>query len=1659
MPATMEAPKQASKQEEFVQKQIESARNRIRTLDYFSAGLMLAIFSLAFIVTVLLIDHYVEVPDGTRWLVGAFYCLCASVYLYFALFRPSRRHINPFYAARQVEQSIVDAKNSVINYVDLQDDEKVPASVKTAIGNKAAKDLKQVDLNQVINKKQILWLSAVAAIFLIGAVIAAFLPPTRTTMVLLAPKEGDTTILQGEDFGVQVKLKGRIPDKSQPDAARLRLWYNPEDPTSYEERLLEPDENDKNLFSLIIPASQVRNGFHFKILAGNAQTSDYQVKVRIIPQFTGWKVSYKFPDYLKRESDTAADPNLVGNFGTQATVTAFTNRPVKSGIVEVEGKVETIPGERVDDNPEAIRFQIPMDRSSTYRIRFITTDGDSNPDPQRYRITLLDPKPVFLSFDVTFDYPKYLHYEPSTTTINVRDPHLEAMRGTKVMLLAHANRPIKDATIFQFPGLDRPIVGELVQDNPMQVKFHLPALMEDGAYRVGFSPKTDEKESDPRVYNIHVLSDEKPKVEITKPNQEEVELPANGTLAVEGIATDDVGIAKMNLRMEVVSPGRPIPLAPKPYRNGMSFKRDMDGTYPTRIDYKDFVELTSIKPEGEAGAGFRLQPGMVVEYWLEAIDNCDVPPGPNSGMSRKQRIKILPPEMNPEKQKQQQKEKQDLQKDKQQHDQQQDKQNANEKREPKKAPQQQNDQQQENSGTEPKKNMEPKKGGMEDKTMQPMMGDPMNDQELDNQKEQVEKALGQKDPKSGMGRAKDQNPDPKMDPKSDPNNQSKSDPKADPKSDPNNQSKSDPKADPNNQSKSDPKADPKSDPNNQNKSDPKADPKMGGMPSEMNQDPKQLPNPEDFQKLADKLNSKDPKEKEKAREQLKQMMNQANKEPQKPEDAQKKLDEHREKLNEEQKQKFDKAMEQLNKEMQDLQREDQVKKAADKAKSDDPMERAEGQKQIENALKNPTTRDKVEQQLQRLAGDTPDERKRNELEDAVNQSHKNIEKQEQDAAKSPMPKKEGQDTAQPTMPKKEDVDELAKKIQKGTKDEKQEAQDKLEKMMKDPKTGEQVKKQLDDFKNSLKDEQAKKDFDQSMKQMNDNVAKKGTDSTQPSPKPEDIQKFADKLQSNDPDERKQAQKQLEEAMKQADQNPESRQQAQKQLDKTRDSIKDPMKKEQFDQAVKQINDAVEKSREEQRTAQMPKKEAIDQVAKDLQSGDPMKKQAAQDALQQMLQDAKNRGAVKDQLDKEKQGLNDETAKKNIDDAIKKAEENIAKKEAGGANQKLSPEDVQKVAKDLQSDDPMKKQAAQDKLQQMLQDPNNREAVKDQLEKSKQGLNDETAKKNIDDAIKKAEENIAKKEAGSGNQKLSPEDVQKVAKGLQSDDSKERQAAQDKLQQMLQDPKNRDAVKDQLEKSKQGLNDETAKKNIDDAVKKAEENIAKNEKMLQGEIEKIADKMKNGSPDEKQQARQKLEEMLKNPLSREPLQNDLKELAKNIKDAEARKEFEKQLKEIEGKLAKNDPKIPGKKGGDIVAEKNDKPGVNSTQEAQPGALADLKNKIRAGELLLEKFEKKMTDEEFQKQLGWTPEQIAAFQKKYQQQLAALKKQLELSEKGELPQPRSVGSTSLNSGQPTKIEADPREVGKTAGGTKYIAPPGFGDPYKRFTEETSGIKSKR
>src|SRR5207244_3931177 len=103
----------------------------LRAVDVGAAALILLVGTLGYAVAMAIFDLLVRGSDAA-WLtgvrLGAFglYLLFLGGSIYLLTARLLRR-INPYYCARQLEETLPDAKNSVINRLDLKEVRLPPA--------------------------------------------------------------------------------------------------------------------------------------------------------------------------------------------------------------------------------------------------------------------------------------------------------------------------------------------------------------------------------------------------------------------------------------------------------------------------------------------------------------------------------------------------------------------------------------------------------------------------------------------------------------------------------------------------------------------------------------------------------------------------------------------------------------------------------------------------------------------------------------------------------------------------------------------------------------------------------------------------------------------------------------------------------------------------------------------------------------------------------------------------------------------------------------------------------------------------------------------------------------------------------------------------------------------------------------------------------------------------------------------------------------------------------------------------------------------------------------------------------------------------------------------------------------------------------------------
>jgi len=522
--------KPATKHDTFIETQLARTEQRIRLIDLTTAACGFVAGTLAFALFMMLLDRQFVLAAASRQFALVLYLLVAGAYLVYAVVRPLRWRVNPHYAARQLEQTLATNKNHVINWIDLRE-EKLPGVIRSALGQRAARDLSNTDADQAISSRRAITVGAVTGFLAVTFVVLlivfgprpfssllarTFSPfsrsagiATRTQIAIQRPEGGDAVVTIGNPVTIVAEVGGRVPDPNDRDAPCLLYRHDESEP--YRKRYLQRDEFGRE-WSTTVAAGDVSNGFLYKVTAGDAETAEHRVSVRPAPLISNFLATYRYRAYVGKADRSRESRKLEDLRGTKVEILARTTRTVKEGRLDfepTEGVSETIRAEVRADDPAALRFSMVLDKPGKYRIRFVSIEGEA-----------------------------YIDTAP---------------------------------------------------------------------------------------FDVVVIQDQPPQVELTRPGKN-VELPLNGHLELEGVATDDIGVAALNLRMQVVKGSQ---LKAKPYLADKLGKPEF-GT-PQRLEYRDVLDLPALVDE--RGSPAELKSGMEIEYWLEARDGCDFP-RPQTSTSR-----------------------------------------------------------------------------------------------------------------------------------------------------------------------------------------------------------------------------------------------------------------------------------------------------------------------------------------------------------------------------------------------------------------------------------------------------------------------------------------------------------------------------------------------------------------------------------------------------------------------------------------------------------------------------------------------------------------------------------------------------------------------------------------------------------------------------------------------------------------------------------------------------------------------------------------------------------------------------------------------------------------------------------------------------------------
>ena len=245
-------------------------------------------------------------------------------------------------------------------------------------------------------------------------------------------------------------------------------------------------------------------------------------------------------------------------------------------------------------------------KSLTFQVRL----GDTESDP--VAVSVFSP-PVVLGVQCVQEFPTYTKLAPVARLTG----DLSLLAGSRLHLTVAASGPVHEGSI-HLAGLEKDLPLTVTAQKPQETRGEIPIPKEGLS---GFSIRLVDDNGIPSretaVYRIDIIPDRPPVISLTHPGPNEVATAAASEV-VAFHAEDDFGVATVFLHYMVSGAPEKVIVF------------DLGGSTPRELDRRFEWNLTSLG----------MQPGGVIDYWLEAADANNVT-GPGKGATDKAEIKIV----------------------------------------------------------------------------------------------------------------------------------------------------------------------------------------------------------------------------------------------------------------------------------------------------------------------------------------------------------------------------------------------------------------------------------------------------------------------------------------------------------------------------------------------------------------------------------------------------------------------------------------------------------------------------------------------------------------------------------------------------------------------------------------------------------------------------------------------------------------------------------------------------------------------------------------------------------------------------------------------------------------------------------------------------------
>ncbi len=424
--------------DEYVDLQLQKARDGIRATDILTAVMMFGVGLMVWLLLFVILDHWV-IQDGVgptaRITMAVIFGVVSLAWLAWKVAVPYMHRVNRLFAAKEIERTQPELKSTLLNLVDLQDvGHEMPPEIHKALQRRAAESMARTDVDTAIDRRPLM-ISVYAfcvliVVFLLyslftpkrvsSSVLRAILPtadiaaPTETVIKSVEP--GDAEVVLGTRLPIQVEIAGETPEA-------VELVYTTSDRAFVDEVVpLRTDETTPGRYVgdiLGVNGAGIQQSLTYRIIAGDTRSPEFNVSVHQPPTAQVAEVQLSHPDYMKLPTETQSTGNIDDFEGTTVTIDVSANMPLKSAVVTFSDDNGT------DFGAENIPLRAVGEGRREFRGRWMLTIADDGVYPTHYHIDVRneqderDPSPTRYDIAVRPDE------RPEIRVITPREPELE----------------------------------------------------------------------------------------------------------------------------------------------------------------------------------------------------------------------------------------------------------------------------------------------------------------------------------------------------------------------------------------------------------------------------------------------------------------------------------------------------------------------------------------------------------------------------------------------------------------------------------------------------------------------------------------------------------------------------------------------------------------------------------------------------------------------------------------------------------------------------------------------------------------------------------------------------------------------------------------------------------------------------------------------------------------------------------------------------------------------------------------------------------------------------------------------------------------------------------------------------------------------------------